>query len=181
MEHHTRIGAILDPTTRAAALPNASDDDLIIAAISRNADPIYPGRDESIAALDLALLVLHAKTPNGFERVLREALRWVSAELLINALTELHGRNPRTADLDPVQYLLRMPNGQTAITVCCVELASRKWLRAETELLGRLVAVSTDIAMLEDITGHGSSVTDAARSRLMLLDPLSEVARRNPA
>lgn len=175
MRHQTRIGALLDPTTRLTALPQADDDELIIAAISRNSDPIYPGLDESNAAVDLALLVLNTKTPGGLERVMREALRWVSVERFVEVMTELHGRDPRSAERDSLEYMLTMPNAQVMITLCCEALLPRVWLRTENEFLERLIESSTDMELLEKVSMHANRpAAIAAHLRLMVLDPLSE-------
>ncbi len=143
MSNFARVEDLLEPLTREAALRECSDEQLFIAAVARNAEPVLSVMDMHDAARELAEYAHHAESEAGFERLLREALCNLPANLVVTELLHL-GSSP-TGPKEPYAALAVMRRGVLTATVVSEHLLQQpRLLRQEEDMLEKLVLVAHD-------------------------------------
>lgn len=161
------IEELFCPNTRARALLGLSDDDLLLAAVICNSEPIHPGTDEHRAACELCEYAMNV-TPQSREPLLREALRWVSPCVLLPILAELDGHDPSSATRDHLSHLLASEWGEICLALVPERLVRAVWLSYnDMMLLLSLIPLVSDTEVLKTAsTMRNSDVSTRALRRL---------------
>lgn len=169
------IDALFDPHTRARALRELSDADLLLAAVICNSEPIHPGLDEQRAARELCEYVTNA-TPQSQDVLLREALRWISPSVLLPVLAELDGYDSSSPPHDHLSHLLDSKWRETCITIVSERLVRCTWLsHNDVTLLVSLIPLVSNTDVLNAASKlRNSDVSTRALHRLAELAALPD-------
>jgi hypothetical protein len=165
---------VFNKDTRATALAVLSDDELLLAAVIANSQPIHPGADEHRTAVELCEYAINA-TPEGRYRVIQEALRWVRPSILLPALAQLDGLSPSSATHDHLSQLLDSSWAEVIISLVPARIVSAPLpLSADIDSLLYLLPHCTDEeTLLKAASLHHESVRDRAHQRLIELQASS--------
>jgi hypothetical protein len=166
---------LFNKDTRAAALIELSDDELLLAAVITNSGSIHPGADEQRVAVELCEYAINA-TPESRYRILQEALRWVRPSVLLPELAKLDGFSSSSAS-DQLSHLLDSSWAQIITTLVPARIvASPLPLSADVASLLRLLPHCTDAEVIHKaaLMRH-EAVSNRARQRLVELQSSSVV------
>jgi hypothetical protein len=140
-----------DAAAVEAALSSLGDDDLLLAVLVINTQPIYPGLDERNTAVRLADIFAHAKTPGGASQIAYALFEHVQPRLIVAGLCQktnldqppLGGLNEAgTAELISLyaEHIMTLPFGRVLINAALAAEIRRYRSIRNSEPSGALIS-----------------------------------------
>lgn len=154
-----------DEAALRTALETLGDDDLLLAVLVINTQPIYPGTDERNTAHRLADIYAHAKTSGGASQIACVLFEHVRPDLVMVGLCEKTGvpasvinEMKRTAGVDLIKFyadhVAALPFGQTFINAALsAEMRRIRYIRhaePSTSLVTGLLKYADDINVVKE-------------------------------
>jgi hypothetical protein len=154
-----------DEAALRTALETLGDDDLLLAVLVINTQPIYPGTDERNTAYRLADIYAHAKTSGGASQIACVLFEHVRPDLVMVGLCEKTGvpasviaEMKRTVGVDLIKFyadhVAALPFGQTFINAALsAELRRIRYIRhaePSTALVKGLLNHADDIDIVKE-------------------------------